>query len=77
MYFVEGRLTGVLAELATAGVLAFCSTRDDRATGDADLSGPPAVTVPQATTGPIQPRITEHSMLASRTVGRSVLTRGN
>jgi len=76
MFMVEGRLTGVLAALATAGVLAFCSTRDERATDDAGASGAPAPAVFQAAdVDPVQPSSTQHSLLASRDVVSSARTR--
>jgi hypothetical protein len=77
MFFVEGRLTGALAALATAGVLAFCSTREDRPGDDAAVSGPPVAAVPRATTDPVQLRATERSLLASRTISGSVPTQRN
>jgi hypothetical protein len=75
MFLVEGRLTGALAALATAGVLAFCSTRDDRPAVDASPNGRPIAAVSQATSDdPIQPRAAQHSLLASRDIGGSVRT---
>ena len=76
MFLVEGRLIGVLAALATAGILAFCSTRDEGPSNDAGANGPLAPTVFQAETGDaVQPRTAQHSLLASREVAGSARTR--
>ena len=45
MFFVEGRLTAVLAALATAGGLAFCSTLGGPPADDPDWPGQPAAWV--------------------------------
>ena len=78
MFLIEGRLTAVLAALATAGGLAFCSVRD-AAPGDdpAWNTAPVANASQQRASEPVQPLASTDDSFAQLAAERSVAARRN
>ena len=78
MFLIEGSLTAVLAALATAGGLAFCSVRDGAPADDPAWNAAPVANASQQLASePVQPLASTDASLAQLAAELAIAARRN